>query len=101
MGAKIEFKKYDTGKLRWSRFCWKAAAKVMTVMQHGADKYGWDNWRKATLDEDRERYLAAAMRHIITHINGEIWDPDSGNSHISHAACSLLFYLEEMDVSKS
>ena len=89
-----EFKKNDDGKLQWSSFCWKAAAKVMQVMHHGADKYGWENWRKAQTDKDRKRYLDATFRHMIAYAGGERFDPDSGKPTLWHAACSLLFYLE-------
>ena len=88
------FKKNDNGKLRWSMFAWNGAAKVLKVMHHGADKYGWDNWRRAQMDEDRLRYLEAAMRHQIDFHNGQVHDIDSGNPVLWHAACSLLFYLE-------
>ena len=88
------FKKNDTGKLRWTKFAWVGAAKVLRVMHYGAEKYGWDNWRKATTTLDRERYLDAAIRHLVAFVNGEVHDRDSGNPHLWHAACSLLFYLE-------
>ena len=89
-----EFTKHDSGKLQWSRFCWAAAAKVMRVMHYGADKYGWDNWRKAETPKDRRRYLDAAYRHMIDYADGEVLDLESGNPHLWHAACSLMFYLE-------
>lgn len=94
-----KFTKHDDGKLQWSSFCWKAAAKVMRVMHHGADKYGWDNWRKAQTEEDRRRYLDAAFRHMIAYAEGEVYDKDSLNPHLWHAACSLLFFLEYDDAT--
>ena len=89
-----DFKKNDNGKLRWSKFAWVGAMKVLKVMHHGAEKYGWDNWRKATTQIDRDRYLNAAFRHMIAFAGGEVHDIDSGNPHLWHAACSMLFYLE-------
>jgi hypothetical protein len=87
------FVKHDNGKIKWSMFPWRAAAKMMAVVAHGAAKYGHDNWRNAEPDE-AERYVDAAARHIIAYFEGEKIDPDSGNPHLWHAMCSLAFYLE-------
>lgn len=89
-----EFTKHDSKKLRWSKFAWRGAAHVLRIMHYGANKYEWDNWRKAQTDEDRERYIDAACRHLTDYMNGESHDPESGYHHIAHAACNLLFFLE-------
>jgi hypothetical protein len=89
------FKKDDEGKLRWAKFAWTGAAQVMDIMHFGADKYGWDNWRKAANSgENQERYLSAAIRHLRAHMEGELVDPESSRLHIAHAACCLLFWLD-------
>lgn len=87
------FKKEDDGKLMWTKFPWRGAALVMKIMHHGAYKYGWDNWRKAK-GEDRQRFLDAAMRHMIADAKGCHIDHDSQELALALAACELLFYLE-------
>lgn len=93
----VKFQKHDNGKLCWSKFAWGGATWVMKVMAFGAAKYGWDNWRKAKTQEDRDRYLDAAHRHLIAHVEGHTIDKESGMPALAHAACSLIFYLEGVE----
>ncbi len=93
-----KFQKYDTGKLRWLKFPWRAAAAVLRIMHFGATKYAWDNWRSAR-GEDNERMLEACCRHIIKHINGEVIDPESNYPHIWHAGCTLMMYIDNKERS--
>lgn len=65
--------------------------EVAWVLMHGASMYGRHNWRKGM---HWSRYYAATMRHLLAWNDGENNDPDSGFSHLAHAACSLLFLLE-------
>lgn len=88
-----KFTKHDKGKHDWTKFPWRAADAIMTVMEHGAEKYGWDNWRGAK-GEDVNRYMAAALRHCIAEINGHPIDHDSQLLAVEHALCSLMFYVE-------
>lgn len=88
-----EFTKDDFGKLRWDKFAWHGAEAVLRVMTHGAEKYGWDNWRNAGA-EDLSRMKAAAIRHLKADLTGERLDPESGYPHLFHAACNLLFLCE-------
>lgn len=73
-------------------------AKVLTL---GASKYAPDSW-KTQVSEPERRYYAAALRHLVAWKKGEKTDPESGLSHIYHAACNLMF-LEyfERKASKS
>lgn len=69
---------------------WDALAEVLRVQEYGAAKYGLHNWRGVS---PPERYLDAAMRHLVAHRHGEVADQESGLPHLAHAACSLLFAL--------
>lgn len=60
------------------------------MLQHGAAKYGENNWQKV---EPHSRYIAAALRHLNAHQQGERNDPETGLSHLAHATCCLLFLL--------
>ena len=46
------------------------------------------------LDFGHERYLDAAMRHLLKHGQGETHDAESGLTHLSHAAWNLLAIAE-------
>jgi len=84
--------KDDGGKLRWSLVPWSAMASVVDVLTYGATKYAPDNWKK--VDNWRERYTDAAMRHMVDYMNGTKLDDGpkgSGRSHLAHAMCCLLF----------
>ena len=86
-----EGKKFDQGKLRFSLLPFQSVEDVVQVLEYGAKKYAPDNWRKVS--EPRQRYFDAALRHLWAWKKGERLDPESGLSHLAHAACSLLFLL--------
>ena len=62
---------------------------VGKVLTFGADKYEPNNWQK--VEDAEDRYYAAALRHLIAWRKGEKTDPESGLSHLDHAACNLMF----------
>jgi hypothetical protein len=61
------------------------------ALTHGATKYGDYNWAKGM---KWSRLYAAALRHLIAWWRGENKDPESGLSHLAHAACCLIFLLQ-------
>ena len=73
---------FDTGS---------ALSDVADVMEFGAKKYNRKNWNKV---DDKERYIAAPLRHLLAYSKGVKIDPESNKSHLAHAICSLLFLLE-------
>ena len=84
--------KHDTGKPLMGAVPPNALLAVAKVLTFGAEKYGRDNWRQ--VESAETRYLDAAMRHINAYQRGEAVDPESGESHLAHAVCSLMFMLE-------
>jgi hypothetical protein len=84
------FQKSDAGKPRWTLVPWDAMSEVVAVLEHGAQKYGVDNW--VNVDEPR-RYVDAAFRHLIAYDLDEDIDSESGRPHLAHAVCSLLFLI--------
>ena len=48
---------------------------------------------KKIFTDARDRYLAAALRHIVTHRQGARLDDESGMPHLAHAIASLLFIM--------
>lgn len=82
-------KKYDDGKRRWGLLPFEAVELVVEVLEHGAEKYGANNWQG--LEDFDRRYYEAALRHLFAWWGGERFDPDSGLPHIAHATCCLVF----------
>jgi hypothetical protein len=67
------------------------AAKVFAI---GAKKYGAYNWRSNKVR--RTVYLEAAMRHILSALDGEDLDPESGQPHEAHALGCMAIVLDAM-----
>lgn len=84
--------KYDQEKPRLDLIPPLAELEVAKVLTFGALKYAPDNWRK--VDSARQRYIAAALRHLNSYRAGEMVDSESGINHIAHAVTGLLFVLE-------
>ena len=83
--------KFDTDKLPLNLLSTEAMNQTAAVLKFGAIKYAEHNWRKGFA---WSRPLAAAMRHITAFNDGENTDPESGLSHLAHAACCIMFLLE-------
>lgn len=82
--------KADEGKPRWSLLPQGVMGDVVAVLEHGAKKYGVDNWQR--VEGADHRYYSAAMRHLDAWWSqGEYRDKESGLPHLSHAICCLLF----------
>lgn len=88
-------RKHDTGKPLMGAVPPNALLAVTRVLTFGAEKYGRDNWRQ--VENAGTRYLDAALRHINAYQRGEAADPESGESHLAHAVCSLMFMLELLE----
>jgi hypothetical protein len=83
--------KFDGDKPRLALLPPGALAEVAKVMGYGAAKYTTHNWRRGF---DWTRLLDASLRHVNAWNDGEDKDPETGLSHVAHAACCLLFLLE-------
>jgi Domain of unknown function (DUF5664) len=83
--------KFDQDKLPLNLLSTEAMNQTAAVLAFGAQKYAEHNWRKGFA---WSRPLAAAMRHITAFNDGEDQDPESGLSHLAHAACCIMFLLE-------
>jgi hypothetical protein len=68
----------------------QAILAVGRVLGYGAKKYDKGNY---LLIEDPNRYVAAALRHLMLSQMHEL-DEESGMPHVWHAACSLLMAIE-------
>jgi hypothetical protein len=83
--------KFDENKLPLHLLSTEAMNQTAAVLAFGAQKYAAHNWRDGFT---WSRPLSAAMRHITAFNDGEDKDPESGLSHLAHAACCIMFLLE-------
>lgn len=81
--------KADSGKRRWDLLPIRGVAAVADVMEFGAKKYSEGDWLKGI---ESARLLAACQRHLYAVQIGEETDPESGLSHVAHAAANLLMW---------
>lgn len=86
--------KFDTDKPRMDLLDTNFLVGVAEVLTFGAKKYAAHNWRKGI---EVSRSIAGAMRHITSFNSGENLDPESGKSHLYHAACCLMFAQGMLD----
>lgn len=92
--------RYNEGKLPWHLVDFRALEPMVRVLAYGAKKYSADNWKKGlSLTEIRDSFI----RHMKEWNSGQEIDPESGESHIGHMMCNLLFYayFTEVDSSKA
>ena len=85
-----EGKKHDGGKDPWHLLPTDAIRCVVRVLKFGANKYDERNWERGIA---HSRTYAATLRHVTSWWEGEDRDPESGESHLAHAACEILFAL--------
>lgn len=87
--------KKDQGKTDWSLLPMAPIYWVVRVLMFGAQKYSRGGWQKGDYEEVRQRYYAAAYRHIVWrwwHC-GENIDEESKLPHLAHGICCLVFLL--------
>lgn len=82
--------KFDAGKLRTDLVPPEAVEAVATILGIGAAKYAARNWE---MGMDWSRPYGAAIRHLFAWWRGEQVDPDTGKSHLWHAATNIFFLI--------
>lgn len=81
----------DIGKLRYDLLPPYPIQQLVKILSGGADKYGDKNWEKGMA---WSRCYASLMRHLMAWWMGEDKDKESGESHLAHAMCNLVFLME-------
>jgi hypothetical protein len=85
--------KFDSGKVRMDLLPMRPLKDIAQILTIGAEKYGAENWRTGE-PIAHSRHFAGIQRHLMAYWSGEDYDPETGKSHLAHAACGLLFYME-------
>lgn len=83
--------KHDQQKEDWSLLPYDSIREIVRVLDFGKKKYAAWNWTK--VDNARDRYFAALMRHLYAWRSGESVDEESGLLHLAHAATDIVFLL--------
>lgn len=82
--------KHDKAKLPMELLSVPAMMGTAEVLKFGAGKYAPWNWATEP-GFAWSRLYGAALRHLTAHMNGEDTDPETGLSHLDHAACCIMF----------
>ena len=82
--------KFDTDKLRYDLLPPELLEETARVLTFGAEKYSARNWE---LGMAWSRPFGAMMRHMWAWWGGEDKDPETGYSHLAHAACCIAFLV--------
>jgi hypothetical protein len=85
-------RKFDKEKADFSLLPPYSLEEVAKVLTFGANKYDRDNWKY--VPEARDRYIAAAMRHINDYQKGKDLDDETMLPHLAHAICCLMFIID-------
>ena len=85
-----EGQKFDSNKLRYELLPPELLEEVARVLTFGAHKYSARNWE---LGMAWSRPFGALMRHMWAWWRGEEKDPETGYSHLAHAACCIAFLV--------
>jgi hypothetical protein len=85
-----EGRKDDQGKLPYHLIAPELLEDVAAVLDFGQKKYAPRNWEAGMA---WHRPFSALMRHMWAWWRGEGVDPETGLSHLAHAACCVMFLL--------
>ena len=85
--------KFDENKTPFGLVPPEALAQIADVLGFGAEKYGVNNWR---IDGDSTSWIrtySSVQRHLNAWHGGEDIDPESGMSHLAHAATQIMILM--------
>lgn len=84
--------KHDGDKPALALLPFRATEEVAKVLAFGAKKYGTYNYKAGFA---YTRLISAALRHVFAFARGHDKDEETGLSHLAHAACCVLFLLDQ------
>ena len=86
--------KETKGKLKLNLVPIKALKAVARVREFGCSKYPSPRGKSYLRKVKSEDLVEAAWRHILAHNEGELFDKESQEMHLAHAATSLMMAME-------
>jgi len=84
----LEWKR-DEGKVRVELLPAGPLIELAEVFTYGANKYRAWSW----MTLPAERQYASALRHLLAWRSGERDDPESGKTHLAHAATNIMMMM--------
>lgn len=81
--------RFNEGKPKWSLVHYESLIPMIRVLEYGCIKYAPFNWQKPM---DKMEILESIQRHLAALFDGEVFDKESGISHIGHIQCNAMFY---------
>lgn len=87
--ALMKADRFNEGKPKWSLVHFDSLIPMIRVLEFGANKYAPNNWMKPM---DTKEILESMQRHLAALFDGEIYDKESGISHMGHIQCNAMFY---------
>lgn len=88
--------RHNSGKVDLTLLPHVAALEECKVWMYGERRYTRNNWKKLWGDKTVQVAGASAMRHLMSLINGEMYDRESGLPNASHVRCNMAMILEWM-----
>lgn len=85
---------FESGKSRLDQLPPKATVKLGEVFGYGAKKYGNWNWAEYAGEWSDQQLIGSTLRHLMAYQAGEDIDPESGLTHLAHAAANAMMLLE-------
>lgn len=82
--------KFDGDKVRMELIPPELMEAVGTILTFGAKKYADRNWEQGM---SWSRVYGALLRHLNAWWSGDSLDPETGKSHLWHAACCITFLI--------
>jgi len=90
--------KHDNTKPDLSLLPMSGLEAIVRALEYGQSKYGRNNFRKGF---ESHRLIGACLRHVHAWNEGEDNDPESGVSHLGHAAATLVMLLTNLAEGKA
>ena len=90
----VKADRFNSGKAPVSMVDPILIEKTAKVLQFGAEKYDRNNWRKGL---PYTEVCDSLLRHVYAFLTGENTDNESGQSHLGHAACNIMFLLRYLE----
>lgn len=87
---KSEGLKFDQEKPDLTDIPMDAIFEMGRAFSYGQKKYGKNNFRNGMLVS---RQLAAALRHIYQHLDGETFDKETKSMHLGNAMASIAMAI--------
>jgi hypothetical protein len=78
-------------KDRWDLLPLGTIREIVKVLGYGSRKY--KDWNWIHVEDAKERYYSALLRHLVAWRTGESHDPESNLHHLAHVLCNGVFLL--------